>query len=71
MRGRFGSALQWYSVLVDQKNLAMHEYLNDRRESVLKMVDEELREAGADGNDDAMDFECELYSALKTIDEMV
>ena len=35
------------------------------------MVDEELREERADGNDDTMDFESELYSTLKTIDELV
>jgi hypothetical protein len=35
------------------------------------MVDEEVRDDGVDGKDDAMDFECELHSSLKTIGELV
>lgn len=35
------------------------------------MVDEELREEEVDGNNNTMDFECEWYFALKTIDELV
>jgi hypothetical protein len=62
LRGRFGSALQWYSALVDRKNLAVHEYLDKIRESVL-MVDEGLRKEEADGNDSAVDCDCELDSA--------
>ena len=62
MRGRFGSALQWYSALVDRKNLAVREYLDKIQESVL-MVDEGLREEEADGNNGTMDCNCELDSA--------
>jgi hypothetical protein len=71
LHGQFGSALQWYSALADQKNLAMCEYLDKIRGSVLMMVDEELREEEVDGNNNAMDFEHEWYFALKTIDELV
>jgi hypothetical protein len=31
------------------------------------MVDEELRDDEVEGNEDAMDVECELYSCLKTL----
>ena len=62
MRGRFGSALQWYSALVDRKNLAVHEYLDKIRESVL-MVDEGLREEEGAGDDSTMDCDCELGCA--------
>ena len=71
MHGQFGSALQWYSVLVDQKNFAVHEYLDKIWGSVLMMIDKELREERVDGNDDTMDFESELYSTLETIDEVI
>jgi len=28
LRGQFGTAMHWYAVLVDGKNLAMWDYLN-------------------------------------------
>jgi hypothetical protein len=59
--------LQWYSALVDRKNLAVREYLDKIRESV-SMFDRELREEEADGKDSAMDCDCELDSAFKGID---
>lgn len=62
MHGCFGSALQWYSALVDQKNLAVREYLDKIRESVL-MVDEGLREEEGAGDDSTMDCDCELGCA--------
>ena len=35
------------------------------------MVNEGLNGEEVDGNNDAMDFECELYSGLKSIVELV
>ena len=58
-------------MLVDQKNFAVHEYLDKIWGSVLMMIDKELREERVDGNDDTMDFESELYSTLETIDEVI